>query len=183
MTTQHISNKEYRGLVQEICRQITKDQWMPDYIVGITRGGLIPATMISHYLQKPLHCIKISLREEQDTETNAWMPEDAFGYVDLSMRETYQSRWDPQLRKKILIVDDINDSGDTINWLMNDWMTSCFPGQKQVWNSIWGHNVKFAVVVDNLASKSNVKMSYVGKEIRKSSVDWIVFPYEEWWIK
>jgi hypoxanthine-guanine phosphoribosyltransferase len=85
--------------------------------------------------------------------------------------------------KNILIVDDINDTGATINWIMEDWPSSCFVGDS-IWDEIWGSNVRFAVVVDNLASKSKVKMNYVGMEVNKAENDvWIEFPYEEWWAK
>ena len=32
----------------EICELIEKDDFVPDVIVGISRGGLIPGVMISH---------------------------------------------------------------------------------------------------------------------------------------
>ena len=31
-----------------IVNQMYKDNWRPDYIVGITRGGNVPATIISN---------------------------------------------------------------------------------------------------------------------------------------
>jgi hypoxanthine phosphoribosyltransferase len=40
MNKQIIDYTEYRNLISKICRDITIDQWQPDYIVGITRGGL-----------------------------------------------------------------------------------------------------------------------------------------------
>ena len=42
----------------EICELIEKDDFVPDVIVGISRGGLIPGVMISHKLNipfKPVH--------------------------------------------------------------------------------------------------------------------------------
>jgi hypoxanthine phosphoribosyltransferase len=159
----NITDQEHKNLVADIVRQITLSEWRPDYIVGITRGGLTAATMISHYLDIPMQTLKISLRDEEDgCESNLWMAEDAFN------------------GKKILVVDDINDSGSTINWLMNDWPSGCHPYNDR-WVYVWNNNVKFAVVVDNTASKCKLKMDYVGREITKQSQDWIVFPYESWW--
>jgi len=34
--------------INSIAMQMFKDEWRPDYIVGITRGGLIPAVLLSH---------------------------------------------------------------------------------------------------------------------------------------
>jgi len=34
-----INNKQFNGLVADICRQLSIDDWRPDYVVGLTRGG------------------------------------------------------------------------------------------------------------------------------------------------
>jgi hypoxanthine phosphoribosyltransferase len=168
-----IDYKEYCRLVQHICREISLSNWQPDYVAGITRGGLLPAVMISHYLAVPMHTLKVSLRDDADnvSESNIWMAEDAFGY-----------NMDPP--KNILIVDDINDSGATLNWIMTDWQSSCLPHDVKWEKDIWNNNVRFAVVVDNLASKCSVGMDYYGMEINKEENNvWIDFPYEDWWLK
>lgn len=168
MQKRKVSWQEFQGLVAKICRDISKDNWRPDYIVGITRGGLLPAVMISQYFNIPCETLKVSLRDhggENPTESNLWMAEDAFN------------------RKNILVVDDINDTGATVNWILGDWPSSCFP-HNEVWKEVWENNVRFATVFDNLASKANVKMSYVGEEINKAENDiWIDFPFEDWWTK
>lgn len=154
---------EFKGLVQEICRQITNDNWRPDYIVGLTRGGLLPATMISHYLNIPMQSLDVSLRDGGTTVSNLGMAEDAF------------------TGKNILIVDDINDQGSTINWIKEDWASGCFP-ESETWDTVWGANVRWAVVFDNLASNANIKMTYAAEEVNKAEQDvWIQFPYEDWW--
>jgi hypoxanthine phosphoribosyltransferase len=166
-----LENKEFQGCVHSILQQMAQEKWTPDYIVGITRGGLNPAVLLSQYLDVPLNTLKISLRDADDngTESNLWMAEDAFGYE--------------KTPTNILVVDDINDTGATINWLMEDWRSGCLPTSER-WDSVWNYNVKFAVIVDNLASKCNVKMDYVGMEINKAEEDvWIEFPYENWWKK
>jgi hypoxanthine phosphoribosyltransferase len=179
-----IDYDQYKGLVNEICRQISTSGWTPDYIVGITRGGLWPAVMISHYFGIPCHSLQVSLRDgkDYDCESNLWMAEQAFGYVDYDLQENYGSRWDISLRHNILIVDDINDTGATLNWIVKDWQDSCLPKETSAWDSIWGHNVKFAVLVDNLSSKCKLPMNFTGLEINKAEDDvWVEFPYERWW--
>jgi hypoxanthine phosphoribosyltransferase len=179
-----IEYNQYKGLVNEICRKITVSGWKPDYVVGITRGGLFPAVMISHYFNIPCHTLKVSLREsaEHECESNLWMAEQAFGVVDRDNQPKYGSRWDVSLRKNILIVDDINDTGQTLDWIVKDWQSGCYPRESSVWNTVWNHNVKFAVLVDNLSSKCGVDMDYVGMEFNKAEEDfWFEFPYENWW--
>jgi hypoxanthine phosphoribosyltransferase len=164
-----ITFSTFKTLIAKICRDITISGWKPDYVVGITRGGLLPAVMISHYLKVPCNTLNVSLRDGVETESNLWMAEDAFGYTDTP--------------KNILIVDDINDTGATINWIVNDWPSGCLPNDER-WKTVWNNNVRFATVVENLSSKSIVKIDYTAHEINKAENDiWIEFPYEEWWSK
>ena len=148
-----------------IVTQMYKDTWRPDYIVGITRGGNVPATIISNMTGIRCEAIKVSLRDDDsESESNCWMAEDAFGY------ET-----EP---KKILIVDDINDTGATFNWITKDWQESCLPDDPK-WNRVWGNNVKFATLTDNLASESVNPIAYTCHEINKAEEDvWLVYPWE-----
>ena len=83
--------------------------------------------------------------------------------------------------KKILIVDDINDSGATLNWIKQDWQSGCFPKDKR-WKEIWGNNVRVAVLVDNESSASKLNINYNAVDLNKAEEDlWIVFPWEDWW--
>jgi len=161
----YISYDQMHGYVHDIIRQMDKDQWRPDYVVGLTRGGLLPAVLVSQYLDVPMHTLRVSLRDGGDgVESNAWMAEDAFGHG-----------------MNILVVDDINDTGATISWIKDDWKSGCFPNDSKWIDSIWGNNVRFAVIVDNLASDEYV--SYKSVSINKDEdPSWIVFPVEDWWL-
>ena len=79
----YYTDKDIRAWVHHIIRSLNDEQWRPDYIVGLTRGGLVPAVMLSQYLNIPMHTLKVSLRDDTESpESNLWMAEDAFGYVD-----------------------------------------------------------------------------------------------------
>jgi hypoxanthine phosphoribosyltransferase len=158
------------GAVISLARDLQKSNWRPDYIVGLTRGGLVPAVMLSQYLEVPMHALKVSLRDGGDTESNCWMAEDAYGY---------NGEVGKPVAKNILIVDDINDSGSTIAWIKQDWRSSCLPNDAR-WDHVWGQNVRFAVLTDNLASDETV--DYSVWEVNKGEEDcWLVFPWEEFW--
>ena len=104
-----------------IVNQMYKDNWRPDYIVGLTRGGNVPATIISNMTGIRCEALKVSLRDDElGPESNCWMSDDAFGIVPSELIPVNKCRWDPSIRKNILIVDDINDIiSSNINWNFN----------------------------------------------------------------
>ena len=71
----------------------------PDYIVGIVRGGAIPAICLSHILHVPVKLLSWSLRDGLEKDVHA------LEHVSI----------DCALGKKILIVEDIVDSGKTLS--------------------------------------------------------------------
>lgn len=163
MNKVYYRDRDVRTWVHSIIRQMNKDNWRPDYIVGLTRGGLVPANMISQYLEVPLETIKVSFRDDEERQdTSVWLADEAF------------------VGKKILVVDDINDSGATLSWIKQDWMSPT-PNSHQRWDSIWGSSTRFAVLINNEASEFK-DPTYVGKTINKlDTPEWCVFPWENWW--
>lgn len=179
MTKAYHTYDDVNRWIHHFVREMSSENWKPDYIVGLTRGGLVPALMLSHYLSIPMHTLNVSLRDNADMgpESNLWMAEDAFGY-DNNPETTIKCN--SALKKKILIVDDINDSGATLNWIKEDWQGGCLPNAVD-WEYVWGNNVRFAVLINNEASEFK-SPDYVGKFINKAEKDeWIVFPWENWW--
>tara|TARA_Y100001954_G_scaffold37455_1_gene36750 strand:- start:1451 stop:1987 length:537 start_codon:yes stop_codon:yes gene_type:complete len=152
-----------------IVNQMYADSWRPDYIVGITRGGNVPATIISNMTGISCEALKVSLRDDTRAgESNTWMAQDAFGtpHADSGGHG-----------KNILIVDDINDTGSTFNWIVNDWES--YAPEDTHWRNVWCENVRFAVITDNLASKFKFGINYACHEVNKDEEDiWLVYPWE-----
>lgn len=153
---------DIENLVQSILQQIQLEGWLPDLVVGVDRGGLVASLMISHYLGVPHESIKVSLREHVTTETIAWLPDDVCE------------------GKKILIVDDINDTGATQAWIKEDW-ASCVSGiEVDFVDKFWHNSIKWASLVNNDASDE--ESDYSGMSVNKLEQDvWIDFPWESWW--
>tara|TARA_R110000868_G_scaffold183767_2_gene425112 strand:+ start:8166 stop:8642 length:477 start_codon:yes stop_codon:yes gene_type:complete len=150
-----LSYQDIESYTLEICRQIQNSGWQPQRVVGISRGGLLPAVLLSQWFDIPMVPLNVSLRDSGECESNTWLAEDA------------------QTGMKTLVVDDINDTGATFSWIKEDWQTS-------VYLPIDWSFVKFASVVENLAS--GISSSYSGKEINKvTEPQWIRFPWENFW--
>lgn len=92
--------------IQDLTQQIQNSEFQPQVIVGIARGGLIPATYLSHALNVPLVCASFSLRDGMVHNT---VPHDG-----ICLRGN-----------QVLLVDDMIDSGETITQLLKHLNVTC----------------------------------------------------------
>lgn len=153
---------------------LAMDKWCPDYIVGITPGGLSLSLLLSSKLDVPLETLNVQLHTG-NKESNCWMSEEAFGYINENEREIFKSRWDVHRRKNILIVDNVNENGNTFNWIKQDWQSSCFPNEQHAWDSVWGKNVRFATMSEDYNSDFG-SVNYYWDTVDSTSV---VYPWEK----
>ena len=93
---------------RQIAEQIADSGWMPDLIVAIARGGLLPAGAISYALGVKANG---AINVEFYTGVGKTMaePEILEPYMDISSLEG----------KRVLIVDDVADSGKTLKLIMD----------------------------------------------------------------
>ena len=144
---------EMRRDVNTLCREITLDKFDPCCIVGISRGGLTPGVMMSHWLQKPFKPVKASLRDFPEWE-------------DYLPRKTDE---------RVLIVDDICDSGETFAK-----MSSHIKGPRLNSPLELPTDVRFASLWWN--NECDFEPHYYAQECAKDSENiWIHFPWEHWW--
>ena len=181
MNKQYYTYNDLHDAATDIVLQMYKDVWQPDYIVGLNRGGLPLALRISHLIDINMYTLDVRLRDGSGNgpESNCWMAEDAFGYVSEIGRDDVWSKAtsDPAKKKNILIVDDINDTGATFNWIKDDWQKNCLPAHPN-WDTVWGQNVRFATMCEKTHTIFD-GVNYNWKTVDTSEGDpWIVFPWE-----
>ena len=95
----HFTTGQMRNALLQIEDQMVHSGWMPDIILGINRGGCIPGVYLSHRLKKPHEVVDVRLRDHA-TKPNLSVLEKAFAF-----------------QKKILVIDDINDTGETFKFI------------------------------------------------------------------
>jgi hypoxanthine phosphoribosyltransferase len=146
----HIGYDRFLADIESLARGIDERGWLPDYIVGIGRGGLVPGCFLSHRTGIPLLSVDHSSKVYPFAEA-------LMVHLAACTRggESY------------LFVDDINDSGKTLAQLR---ATLRSHGGKP-------ENVRFAVLIDNTSSRERV--DYAAWQIdRRTDKDWFVFPWE-----
>lgn len=129
-----------------ILNEIANQNIQYDYVVGIVRGGAIPAVYISHHLNVPMKTVSWS------TFHSGQCRESAFDIAE-----------DIIEGKKVLLIDDILDSGRTMKELFEDWRVK--PEQ-----------VDTAVLIYNTAQP--IQPKFHGRTIdRDIDSSWVNF----WW--
>ena len=96
----YFSTGQMRNALIQIEDKMVHSNWMPTIILGINRGGCIPGVYLSHRLNVPHEVLDVRLRDHQ-AKTNLATLEKACSF-----------------QKKILIIDKINDSGATCQFIM-----------------------------------------------------------------
>lgn len=146
----YIAYETFLADVEAVAQVLEREGWRPDFLVGIGRGGLVPAAFLSHRLDISMLSVDISSGEP--------------GFADELLEKLGAKLRSGQ---RLLIVDDINDSGTTIASLRT--ALERFGGDER--------HLRVAVLIDNASSRA--KAEYWSRRIdRRSDKRWFVFPWE-----
>ncbi|MDO8425859.1 MAG: phosphoribosyltransferase family protein [bacterium] len=115
-----VSWTAYFQLVDElICLIADEPNHRPNQIIGIVGGGFIPARAISQALGIPLALFAAeSYGAVSENDTRAMLPEQDIRF------DRHLLRTRPGLGTRILVVDDLTDSGRTLR-ACTAWLKSC----------------------------------------------------------
>jgi xanthine phosphoribosyltransferase len=98
--------------IDKACANIAKQwQWKIPRIVGISRGGLIPATLIAKHLGAS-EVYSVGLKSYSDDSAYATRKPKPDVYQDIQYNCPRLSRGEP-----VLLVDDISDMGNTLEYV------------------------------------------------------------------
>ena len=145
-----ITHDEVVADVRTLAAAIAAGDWQPTYLIGVGRGGLVPAVYLSHAAGLPALSCDLSSQLADFAD-------------EVLIRLAARTR----TGERLLFVDDINDSGRTIGLLRAALAhAGAVPGA-----------VRFATLIDNTASAQRVE--YQARTIdRRENKDWFVFPWE-----
>lgn len=101
-----INQKELTGIIDYLSHKITHQDWKPDVIVTMAKGGLIPARLIARKLNiKKILSFGISFYDNDDKKVD----------VPIIYQRLDECK-DLLKGKNILLVDDIADTGDSLKY-------------------------------------------------------------------
>jgi uncharacterized protein len=146
----YIDHEHFLADVQALAGDVAGSPWQPDFLIGIGRGGLVPAVYLSHQLNLPMLSIDHSAKVPG-------FAEELLGKI--AATSTTGTR--------LLFIDDINDSGGTIAYIRK--LLADQDGDPE--------NLRFGVLIDN--TQSQVVVDYRARTIdRTHDKRWFVFPWE-----
>lgn len=142
----YYSYNDFSTDLKAVLNEINADGVDYDYVVGIVRGGAIPAACLSYHLGIPLKMVSWSTY-----------------HIDQMKESALDIAEDIADGKKVLVVDDILDSGRTLSELMEDW-------------GVERRKFDLAVMIWNVGQ--DIMPDFYGRKIdREDNTDWITF----WW--
>lgn len=136
------------GTLQSLLKQ---SSFKPDLIVGVARGGCVPAVYLSHRTGIPCTMMDWQTRDG-GRQTHR------YDLTDIDISED---------KKNILIIDDINDSGLTFEQILDNW---CYVNKDEILK-----HTRTACLLER--SRSSFKCDIAGCII--DTDEWVIFPWEK----
>jgi uncharacterized protein len=109
----YVTFEEVHKLVKKIAEDIINDNWEPDCIVGIAAGGFMPARILRNFIKKDIYVVGLK-RYTDENEAHA-----------VPIKIQWIDGIENKLKgKKILLVDEIDDTRITLSYCLNELLKS-----------------------------------------------------------
>lgn len=135
----------------DISNKIKESNFDIDVIIGPCRGAYIPGVLLSHLYEKPFEGFIWQTRDGNEKDKDGLK----------KIINKYRN-------KNILVIDDINDSGETLQGIQDEihWLGEC-------------EKIKYCTLFNK--TQSDFKdIHYYANELTPENNPWVVFPYEDW---
>lgn len=143
-----VSWEIFYDMTRQLAYLVQEDNYRPDIIIAIARGGYTPARILSDYLGvMDMTSFKVKHYTSLDRQ--------AVARIEHPLAADVSGR-------KILLVDDVSDSGDTFDVAIDHINTSANPTE-----------IRTAVLHHKIVSK--YKPTYYTREVREWH--WITYPW------
>jgi hypothetical protein len=138
---------------ETVARQVTAADRVPQTIVGLTRGGWVPARLLADHL---------GVRRLVSLRAQHW------GVTATPSGKAVVSEGlsGPVAGEKVLVVDDITDTGESLELAVGLVRAA---GAARVESAAFLH-----------IGHSKFRPDYVGEEIPRGGWVWVVFPWNYW---
>ena len=124
-----------------------------DYVIAIGGGGLIPARIMRNYINKPIYVITVSSYDDEYVKDNI----EVLQWIDLDLKD-----------KKVLIIDEIDDTRKTLDFCIN-----------RLKNKNNANNISVFVLQNKIKEKignfDNI-INYISCETIEDK--WVVYPWD-----
>ncbi|HLM92155.1 MAG TPA: phosphoribosyltransferase [Thermoplasmata archaeon] len=148
-----MSWSEADGWADAIERQVRAANRLPETIVGLTRGGWVPARLLAD---------RLGVRRIVSLRAQHWgITATPTGAASLT-----EGLSGPVKGERVLVVDDITDTGDSLRLAVDNVRTA---GASQVESAAFLH-----------IAHSKFLPTYFGEEIPRDRWVWVVFPWNYW---
>ncbi len=131
-------------------RHSVMDSYKPDTIIGIARGGLVPARILSD---------RMWIKDLLSVKTEHWgitATKDGAASLKSSITSNIEG-------KRVLLVDDITDTGESLR-IASEHVKSLKPGE-----------LKTATMLH--ITRSGFKPDFYAQEVDAKSWTWFIFPW------
>lgn len=147
---EYLSHDDMNNYYADVVRLMATDDFKPNVVIAPMRGGADFGVKISNYYNIPFVPLQWQTRDGDIKELTTL----------LKVFEEYKDH-------RILVVDDICDSGETLRGI-------------ELATKFNRTNIRFAVAIENV--ESGFVCDYAAREINRSEdTQWFVFPWEDWW--
>lgn len=185
----YISYNNIHKLCQGVAKHILARNERPDIIIAITGGGMIPARIIRSFLKTkgqkniPIQAIGLSLYEDLGLDNS----------VETIGKEVIRTQWldfgalnqhfDSLIGKKVLIVDEVDDTRTTLHYAVSE-LEKEIAEQQKVLNRMSEETVISIFVLHNKDKPKRAglpdSMMNSGRYIAAQTVPdkWLCYPWD-----